>query len=85
MEQTDDIQAVQKRLKRIENICIYGSAIILVGLLVYFLVNKNDKAKVLENGGSVDAIGSTGSSASGVATPTPAPAPAPTPNPAPSV
>lgn len=65
MESTEEIKDLQKRVKRLENVHIWGAGLILVGLLVFFLTKKG-------SGGSSVSL-SDGGAIGGGATPTPTP------------
>lgn len=45
-EETTKLQDLEKRMKRIENIHIWGVGIIVVGLFIFFLINKKKGADV---------------------------------------
>lgn len=54
MDSNTDLQDLDKRVKRLENVHIWGVGIVIVGLLIFFLTKKgSDSGASISSGGSI--------------------------------
>jgi hypothetical protein len=51
MEDSNKITSLEQRVKRLENVHIWGVGIVLVGLVIFFIANKTKSTPNLASGG----------------------------------
>ena len=53
MDESDKIVSLEQRVKRLENVHIWGVGIVLIGLVIFFIANKTKSTPIMASGGDV--------------------------------